>query len=206
MNKVLTLTFIALFVACSSKQSTEFVITVVNDQNFDREEFVEVPIGDVAKKVKLIGEEQYIVLDAKGGQVSYQVTYDDNLLFQADVKANDKAVYTITIGTPIKAESLVQGNHYPERLDDITWENDRIAYRAFGPASQTKGERSYGYDVWVKSVPELVVEHRYAKELNPDTQAEITRLRKARKYKEADELYKSVSYRVDHGDGLDCYK
>lgn len=206
MNKVLTLAFIALFVACSPKQRAEFVITVVNDQNFDREEFVEVPIGDVAKKVKLIGEEQYIVLDAKGGQVSYQVTYDDNLLFQADVKANDKAVYTITIGTPIKAESLVQGNHYPERLDDITWENDRIAYRAFGPASQTKGERSYGYDVWVKSVPELVVEHRYAKELNPDTQAEITRLRKARKYKEADELYKSVSYRVDHGDGLDCYK
>lgn len=206
MNKVLTLAFIALFVACSPKQRAEFVITVVNDQTFNREEFVEVPIGDVVKKIKLIGEEQYIVLDAKGDQVPYQITYDDNILFQADVEANDKAVYTIAIGTPIKEDPLVYGNHYPERLDDITWENDRIAYRAFGPASQTKGERSYGYDVWVKSVPELVVEHRYAKELNSDTQAEIARLRKARKHKEADELYKSVSYRVNHGDGLDCYK
>jgi hypothetical protein len=58
----------------------------------------------------------------------------------------------------------------------------------------------------VKRVPELVVEERYANELNPDTQAEIARLRKDRKYKEANELYQSVSYHVDHGNGLDCYK
>ena len=179
---------------------------MTNDLSFDRAEMVEVPISEVAKKVQLIDEEQYIVLDAEGNQVAYQITYDDNLLFPVNVKAGDKAVYTVAVGEPIEAEPLVYGRHYPERVDDIAWENDRTAYRAYGPALQAKGERAFGYDAWVKRVPGLVVEQRYANELNPDTQAEIARLRKERKHDEANELYHSVSYHVDHGNGLDCYK
>ena len=200
------LSLLALLTACGPKQSTDFTVTVTNDQAFDREEMVEVPISEVAKKVQLIDEEQYIILDAEGNQVAYQITYDDNLLFPVNVKAGNKAVYTIAVGEPIEADPLVYGRHYPERVDDIAWENDRTAYRAYGPALQAKGERAFGYDAWVKRVPSLVVEQRYANELNPDTQAEIARLRKARKYDEANELYHSVSYHVDHGNGLDCYK
>ena len=200
------LSLLALFTACGPKQSTDFTVTVTNDQAFDREEMVEVPISEVAKKVQLIDEEQYIILDAEGNQVAYQITYDDNLLFPVNVKAGNKAVYTIAVGEPIEADPLVYGRHYPERVDDIAWENDRTAYRAYGPALQAKGERAFGYDAWVKRVPSLVVEQRYANELNPDTQAEIARLRKERKYDEANELYHSVSYHVDHGNGLDCYK
>jgi hypothetical protein len=206
MKKYLSLSLLALFTACGPKQSTDFTVTVTNDQAFDREEMVEVPISEVAKKVQLIDEEQYIILDAEGNQVAYQITYDDNLLFPVNVKAGNKAVYTIAVGEPIEADPLVYGRHYPERVDDIAWENDRTAYRAYGPALQAKGERAFGYDAWVKRVPSLVVEQRYANELNPDTQAEIARLRKARKYDEANELYHSVSYHVDHGNGLDCYK
>ena len=40
------------------------------------------------------------------------------------------------------------GRQYPERLDDVAWENDRAAYRAYGPALQEKGERAFGYDIW----------------------------------------------------------
>ena len=200
------LSLLALLTACGPKQSTDFTVTVTNDQAFDREEMVEVPISEVAKKVQLIDEEQYIILDAEGNLVAYQITYDDNLLFPVNVKAGNKAVYTIAVGEPIEADPLVYGRHYPERVDDIAWENDRTAYRAYGPALQAKGERAFGYDAWVKRVPSLVVEQRYANELNPDTQAEIARLRKARKYDEANELYHSVSYHVDHGNGLDCYK
>ncbi len=206
MKKYFSLPLLALLAACGPKQSTDFTVTVTNDLSFDRTEMVEVPISEVAKKVQLIDEEQYIVLDAEGNQVAYQITYDDNLLFPANVKAGDKAVYTVAVGEPIEAEPLVYGRHYPERVDDIAWENDRTAYRAYGPALQAKGERAFGYDAWVKRVPGLVVEQRYANELNPDTQAEIARLRKERKYDEANELYHSVSYHVDHGNGLDCYK
>lgn len=206
MKKYFSLPLLALLAACGPKQSTDFTVTVTNDLSFDRAEMVEVPISEVAKKVQLIDEEQYIVLDAEGNQVAYQITYDDNLLFPVNVKAGDKAVYTVAVGEPIEAEPLVYGRHYPERVDDIAWENDRTAYRAYGPALQAKGERAFGYDAWVKRVPGLVVEQRYANELNPDTQAEIARLRKERKYDEANELYHSVSYHVDHGNGLDCYK
>ena len=206
MKKYFSLSLLALLAACGPKQSTDFTVTVTNDLSFDRTEMVEVPISEVAKKVQLIDEEQYIVLDAEGNQVAYQITYDDNLLFPVNVKAGDKAVYTVAVGEPIEAEPLVYGRHYPERVDDIAWENDRTAYRAYGPALQAKGERAFGYDAWVKRVPGLVVEQRYANELNPDTQAEIARLRKERKHDEANELYHSVSYHVDHGNGLDCYK
>ncbi len=206
MKKLIYLALVVLLASCGPKPATDFTVTITNDQAFDREELVEVPISDVAKKVKLIDEEQYIILDAEGNQVPYQITWDDNLLFPAIVKANAKAVYTIAIGEPIEVEPLVYGRHYPERFDDIAWENDRTAYRTYGPALQRRGERAFGYDAWVKRVPELVVEQRYANELDPDTQAEIARLRKARKYEEANELYNSVSYHVDHGNGLDCYK
>ena len=200
------LPLLALLAACGPKPSTDFTVTVTNDLTFDREEMIEVPISEVTKKVQLIDEEQYIILDAEGNQVAYQITHDDNLLFPVTVKANDKAVYTVAVGEPIEVETLVYGRHYPERVDDIAWENDRTAFRAYGPALQAKGERAFGYDAWVKRVPGLVVEQRYANELNPDTQAEIARLRKERKHDEANELYHSVSYHVDHGNGLDCYK
>lgn len=202
-----SLPLLALLVACGQKSDADFTVTVTNDQDFDRtEEMVEVPISEVAKKVQLIDEEQYIVLDAEGNQVPYQITHDDNLLFPATVEAKGKAVYTVAVGEPIEVETLVYGRHYPERVDDIAWENDRAAYRTYGPALQRRGERAFGYDAWVKRVPGLVVEQRYADELNPDTQAEIARLRKERKHDEANELYHSVSYHVDHGNGLDCYK
>lgn len=206
MKKHFSFALLALLTACGPKQSTDFTVTVSNDQAFDREELVEVPISDVAKKVQLIDEEQYIILDAEGNQVPYQITYDDKLLFQVNVKAGGEAVYTVAVGEPIEAEPLVYGRHYPERVDDIAWENDRTAYRAYGPALQRNGERAFGYDAWVKRVSHLVVEQRYATELNVEARNEIRRLKKERKYAEADELFRSISYHVDHGDGLDCYK
>lgn len=206
MKKYFSFALLALLTACAPKQSADFTVTVSNDLAFDREELVEVPISDVAKKVQLIDEEQYIILDAEGNQVPYQITYDDKLLFQVNVKAGGEAVYTVAVGEPIETEPLVYGRHYPERVDDIAWENDRTAYRAYGPALQRNGERAFGYDAWVKRVSHLVVEQRYATELNVEARNEIRRLKKERKYAEADELFRSISYHVDHGDGLDCYK
>ena len=92
------------------------------------------------------------------------------------------------------------------RVDDVAWENDRIAFRTYGPALQATGERAFGYDVWVKCVDEPVVEARYESELNPVTKAQIDSLKQIGKEDEAKALYQSVSYHVDHGNGLDCYK
>ena len=42
--------------------------------------------------------------------------------------------------------------------------------------------------------------------MNPTTKAKIDSLKAINKNEEAQALYQSVSYHVDHGNGLDCYK
>lgn len=206
MKRLSFIFLIALLTACGSKQSGDFIVTVTNDRDFAREELIEVPIADIAARVPLIDEEKYIVLDVEGNQLSYQISHDDKLLFPVSVGPKGKAEYTVAVGDPVEAIPYVYGRHYPERADDIAWENERSAYRTYGPALERSGERAYGYDVWVKRVPYLVVEQRYATELNEEARNEIHRLRKERHYAEADELARAISYHVDHGDGLDCYK
>ena len=109
MKKIFSfISLLALLTACGQMKSTDFVVTVSNDQAFDRiEEMVEVPISDIAKKVQLIDEEQYVILDAEGNQVPYQITYNDNLLFPVTVQAKGEATYTIAVGEPVEVEQLV---------------------------------------------------------------------------------------------------
>lgn len=147
-----------------------------------------------------------VVRNEQNKVVPSQLTYDGKLIFQSDVEAGATAHYTITYGKAGKFQSYACGRVYPERVDDVAWESDLIAYRAYGPALQKSGERAFGYDVWVKNnTPLPVVEARYEKELNPDTKARIAELRKSDP-KAADELYASVSYHNDHGNGFDAYK
>ena len=207
-KSILSLLALSLLVGCTSRKpvQADFTISVKNPLAFDREELVEIPMSDITERLPLVGDEQYVVTDGDGNEVGYQISFDSNLMFAATVKGGATATYTVAIGTPADVPAAVYGRHYPERVDDIAWENDLTAYRCYGPALQRSGEKAFGYDVWVKNTPTLVVEERYANELNPDTQAEIAALRKARKFAEADELYHSVSYHVDNGNGNDCYK
>ncbi len=205
MKKIFALIGASLMMwACN--QNEPVTVTVTNPTAFDRsDEIVEVSMAAINQKLKLRDTARVVVFDETGTQVPYQITYDDQLIFPATVAANGTATYTIQQGVPHDFESSVYGRCYPERLDDIAWENDLTAYRTYGPALKETGEQAFGYDIWVKNVPQLVVEERYKNELNPETTAKIAELRKTNP-KAADELYKSVSYHVDHGNGLDCYK
>jgi len=69
----------------------------------------------------------------------------------------------------------------PERSDDFAWENDKIAFRAYGPALKAKGEDS-GFDCWLKRVDYPIVNKWYK------------------------ENTEGKSYHVDHGEGYDPYK
>lgn len=191
--------------ACTENKTV--TVTVTNPTDLQRDgEMVEVAMSEVSGKLNLADTAQIIVVDADGAQVPYQVTYDEKVIFPVDVKANGSATYTIKPGTPEAFAVKACGRHYPERVDDVAWENDLVAFRAYGPALQATGERAFGYDVWTKyNTTEPVVEARYASELNPATLAKVAELRKTDP-KAARELYQSVSYHVDHGNGLDCYK
>ena len=179
-------------------------IRVSNDEKIQRQEVVEVDAAQVYKQLGIRQGEPFIVKNALGQEVGYQLTYDGRLLLDAAVRPCGTAEFFAEPGRPQPAKVFVTGRQYPERVDDIAWENDRTAYRLYGPALQRSGERAFGIDVWLKNTPDLEVEGRYKTELSNHSQ--IQALRAAGKKDEAFEVEKATTYHFDHGYGLDCYK
>lgn len=205
-KKLILATALAGICLCGCNHPQSVTITVANPLDAERTgEMIEVPAAQVFQSLNLPDTAHLIVCNGQAQEIPYQLTHDGKLIFPVSVAAQGNATYTIRQGTPIPADTVVYGRQYPERLDDIAWENDRAAYRAYGPALQKTGERAYGYDVFTKNTDRLVVEDRYALELDSASWAQINALRKAGKQKEADELVSRISYHVDHGNGMDCY-
>jgi unsaturated rhamnogalacturonyl hydrolase len=108
----------------------------------------------------------------------------DELVFQADFAPGQTREFEVKAGmAQAPAASKVYGRYVPERLDDFAWENDRIAFRVYGPALEktTKpGPASSGIDVWCKRTRNMIID---------------------KWYKESED-----SYHKDRGEGLDGYK
>lgn len=205
MKKLLLLCMTALFCfACSDSKIV--TVTVTNPLAMERSnEMVELSMASISDRLGLADTAQIVVLDADGKQVPYQITYDEKVIFPAVVAANGTAVYTIQSGTPETFDVKACGKHYPERMDDVAWENDLVASRAYGPALQKRGERGFGYDLFTKyNTTEPVLESMYAQEMDKEVRAKIAELKKTDP-KAAGELGRSISYHVDHGYGMDCY-
>ena len=190
--------------ACNDSKTV--TVTVTNPLAMERSnEMVEVSMETITNRLGLADTAQIVVLDADGQQVPYQITYDGKVIFPATIAANGAATYTIQTGTPEAFDVKACGKCYPERMDDMAWENDLVAFRAYGPALQAKGERGFGYDLFTKyNTTEPILEAMYAKELNKETRAKIAELKKTDP-KAAAELSRERSYHIDHGYGMDCY-
>ena len=190
--------------ACNDSKTV--TVTVTNPLAMERSnEMVEVSMETITNRLGLADTAQIVVLDADGQQVPYQITYDGKVIFPATIAANGAATYTIQTGTPEAFDVKACGKCYPERMDDMAWENDLVAFRAYGPALQAKGERGFGYDLFTKyNTTEPILEAMYANELNKETRAKIAELKKTDP-KAAAELSRERSYHIDHGYGMDCY-
>ena len=182
----------------------DITVVVTNNERSQRQELVEIDVNQVYGKMGVAKGSDIIVRNALGQEVAYQVTYDGKLLIDVAVRPCGEARYTITTGKPQEMKTFVTGRMYPERVDDIAWENDRTAYRLYGPALQRSGEKAYGIDVWVKNTPDLEVEQRYKVELG--NHQRIQDLKAAGKTDEARQVEIATTYHFDHGYGLDCYK
>lgn len=73
------------------------------------------------------------------------------------------------------------GRYVPERLDDFAWENDKVAFRIYGPTGDAAGPAS-GVDAWLKRVPYPIIDKWYN-----------------------DYVTQGISYHEDHGEGYDPY-
>lgn len=161
--------------ACSSRQE------IIVDNPSGADALQEMASLD-ASLIEGLTPGEFRILDADGNEIPYQLTFNGQLIFPASVKAGQSAAYTIVAGQPAPVDTLVWGRQFPERKDDMAWENDRGAFRAYGPALQQSGERAFGYDIWTKSVPHPVLEKRFRLDRE-----------------------ENISFHVDHGEGMDVY-
>ena len=184
-------------------QTGKAELTFTNESNQQRQEVVEADWQNVCRQLGIGTDDQVVIENAAGQEVSYQKTYDGKLLLYVSLHPKGKAVYTLTKGKPATPKAYVSGKMYPTRKDDIAWENDLGIYRVYGPALQKTGERSFGTDVWVKNTPELVVDDRYRKDhignLTEDS------LKKAGQKVALNVIDRNTSFHLDHGDGMDAY-
>ena len=214
---------------CHAQQAT---IVVNNPTSNPRTELISLSMNEVKAKLGNAAPkkgEAYIVKNKSGQQIGSQITHDGYLLIDASVRPHGSATYYVTIGKPYQQKVWTTGALYKIRKDDIAWENDRCAYRVYGPALQRTGERSFGTDVWVKNTPDTVVYERYVKDMNGNIKgdkidAKVRTLQKQEKAEknpakaaalakqikalqaESNEVDILTSFHLDHGNGLDPYR
>lgn len=159
--------------------------TIIVTQDLDSarpRQVVAVPFAQVSALMPDARMYHLVVRDPKGRILPSQITnyqhdhrgvsYDD-LVFEYDFAAGQKrasfTLATVATATPPEAP-CVYARFIPERLDDMAWENDRIAHRTYGaalnsPAAAAVGEqlRGSGIDVWGKRVTYPIVDRWYAK-------------------------------------------
>jgi hypothetical protein len=195
MKRIITLFLLTIFfINCNKKVEIFATIDVKNTLNINREfETIEVDISAIAQE-KVVN---LIVLDEENKQLTSQLVdtnldgKNDVILFQPEVKANATKTYTLSISNK-KRDSLVNycySRFVPERTDDYTWENNRVAFRTFGPVAQKMvedgvkgGTLSSGIDAWLKRVEYPIINTWY-------------------KRNDA----KKGAYHKDHGEGLDNF-
>ena len=180
----------------AEEAKAQATIVVSNPTSTPRTELVSLNMSEVKAKLGNATPkkgEAYIVKNKRGQQIGSQITHDGLLLIDASVRPHGSATYYVSIGKPYQQKVYATGALYKIRKDDIAWENDRCAYRVYGPALQKTGERSFGTDIWVKNTPDTVVYERYIKDMIGNR-------------KNDDETEILTSFHLDHGNGLDPYR
>lgn len=181
LSSILVAAIALLLQSCMVKNE----VIVNNTTSIDRiEEPTEIAWHEVVKILPSATGSSVIVLDADGNQAVCQTIYCADgtptaLLFAANVAAKSSEKYTIAVGEREDYVHRTFGRFVPERMDDFAWENDKVAFRIYGPALEKSGELSNGVDIWTKSTDKLVINKWYAKGYN---------------------------YHQDMGEGMDFYK
>ncbi len=133
---------------------------------------IQIPTADIKLPVK-----PFKLVDQRNAEIPYQQV-NDGILAVVDLKAGETKTISVVAGKPQEVTPRTLARYVPERLDDFAWENDKIAFRAYGKALEGTDGDAYGFDVWVKRTTDLVINRRYT----------------------------HGDYHNDLGDGLDYYK
>ncbi|WP_400077410.1 DUF4861 family protein [Winogradskyella sp. R77965] len=170
MKKSIFLILVLLYFSCSEKSKEVLSVTVKNTLNIDRAfETVEVDITDIALKGQSLE-----VVNSKTNEILLSQIVDKVILFQPEILANSEATFKINLVEKKEVDSSLircYSRFVPERTDDYAWENNRVAFRTFGPVAQKMiedgvkgGTLTSGMDAWLKRVEYPIINNWYAKD------------------------------------------
>ncbi len=189
------LALIGCILSCKTEDKS-IKIKVSNPLDLPRSfETVEIP----KQVLELTDLNHFGIVNPANGEfmISQLVDKDDDgtmdvLLFQPNIEGASEAVYEITKlpeNIAIPEENICYSRFVPERTDDYAWENNKVAFRTFGPNAQYRfengleeGTLTSGIDAWLKKVEYSVIDKWY------------------KKYTE-----KTGTYHEDTGEGLDNF-
>lgn len=171
MKKSIFLILVLFCFACTEKSSEVLSVTVKNSLDLDRAfETVEVDITDIELKGQFLE-----VINSETKEVLVSQIVDNEILFQPEISAKSEVTFEINL-IPSKDEldsTLIKcySRFVPERTDDYAWENNRVAFRTFGPVAQKMledgvkgGTLTSGMDAWLKRVEYPIINKWYAKD------------------------------------------
>lgn len=170
---------LALAMFPASGLSKTIDITVSNPTGNARTgEIVELKACELLKG----SDDRYLyITDSNNEEIPSQVTYDSLFIFSASAPASGTATYTIhTSTTPHTYLPIATGKTRPERQDDLSWENNLVGFRAYGPATRKKGEKAFGYDIFFKHpTPTPVLDILYDMQTSAANWAKVDSLKKS---------------------------
>ncbi|MEN8826688.1 MAG: DUF4861 family protein [Wenyingzhuangia sp.] len=165
---------ISLLSSCNQEDKTKSIL-VKNNLDFDKT-FETIELTKQFLNVTDLNTVGF--LDKKNNQLQITQTVDsdgdgimDEILFQPKIEANTEKTYdivTVTENEKPQAEDLCYSRFVPERTDDYTWENNKVAFRVYGPVAQKMieegirgGTLSSGVDAWLKRVEYPIINEWY---------------------------------------------
>jgi len=179
MNKYFATILMAISLASISHAQHKIVIK--NKTPHLRKEIVSIPYDSFCKHFQV--DSIFTVLnDTDGSEIIHQLeklgeAVPQNVLLQVTVPSKGKISLTVKPEKGTRFESHTYARYVPERKDDFAWENDVVAFRAYGKALEGSSEDAQGFDFWSKRTSSLII----------------------------NEWYKTGDYHADHGKGLDYY-
>lgn len=177
MKKIALFLSVICCFACAEKSSEVLSVSVKNSLDIDRAfETVEVDITGLelnGKSLEVINTETNEVLISQIVDYDGKGTVDKVILFQPEISANSEATFKINlIPSKVEDSTLIRcySRFVPERTDDYAWENNRVAFRTFGPVAQKMiedgvkgGTLTSGMDAWLKRVEYPIINKWYAR-------------------------------------------
>ncbi|OXA76448.1 protein of unknown function [Flavobacterium aquidurense] len=197
MKKHILLTTILASSFALHSQNKFIIITnsLAVEREFETVELTKIALG-LSNSVKL---EEFAVKEKNTNLVLESQTVDndgdgimDVLLFQPKISASSQKEFEIV--SAAHSSAIKNSNCYsrfvPERTDDYAWENNKVAFRTYGPVAQKMvedkipgGTLTSGIDAWLKRVEYPIIDKWYEKTVSG-----------------------TGSYHKDTGEGLDNFQ